>query len=49
MDPSEIAAVLSALMHDEQNKDNQQPIKNDQLRQAFSLIMEEAKKVFVIY
>ena len=49
MEPNEIAALLSDLVHDEKNTTEKQSIKNEKLAKYFSILLEHGKRIAKVY
>ncbi len=48
MDSSSLAAVLSCLVHDQNDNTEKISIKTEKLQKSFQVIMEHAKRIFVV-
>lgn len=49
LDPHEIAALLSCVVHDENSADSNVNIKNEKLSKAYATMMEQAKRIVKVY
>lgn len=49
MEPSEIAALLTSLVHDEKSNSEKISIKNERIAKFYGELLETAKKIHKIY
>ena len=49
MQPNEITALLSCLVHDERTNENVVNIKNERLSKALLVLFEHAKRILKVY
>lgn len=49
LDPNEIAALLSVLVHDEKSSDTNVNIKNEKLAKAYQALIDHGRRIVKVY